>query len=127
MNKKTNRRIFIGLFIFTITIPIYAQTEQANLAKYWKYRDRLRSKFIVVSENVMDYGVNIPASDIYYKSDSTKSYICWGDGNNNMSHYLSVLATELWLLKHNNKDYTTTLKELYFAMLALERLDVYSE
>lgn len=126
MSIKTIK-LLIGLFISGLTVPFFAQNEMDNQAKYWKYRDRLRNKFIVVSENVMDYGVNIPASDIYYKSDSTKSYICWGDGNNNMSHYLSVLATELWLLKHNNQDYTTTLKELYFAMLALERLDAYSE
>ena len=78
---------------------------------------------MVVSENVMDYGVNIPASEIYYD----KNLISWGDANNNMSHYLSMLATELWLLKHNNQDYSSTLKELYYAMLALERLDLYSE
>jgi hypothetical protein len=44
-----------------------------------------------------------------------------------MSHYLSILATEYKLLKLNNKDYSQTLKELYYAMLAIERLDLYSE
>jgi hypothetical protein len=121
------RKLFIGLFFCVLTIPFYGQTDKDNLTKYWKYRERLRNRFMVVSENVMDYGVNIPASDIFYKSDSTKSVISWGDGNNNMSHYLSMLATELWLLKRNKQDYSTTLKELYYAMLALERLDAYSE
>jgi len=44
-----------------------------------------------------------------------------------MSHYLSLLSTELYLLKNNGQDYSTTLKELYYAMLAMERLDLYSE
>ncbi|MDR3652280.1 MAG: hypothetical protein P4L34_04835 [Paludibacter sp.] len=117
------RRIFIGLSFFVLTIHTYGQTPHDNLIKYWKYRDRLRTRFMVVSKNVLDYGVNIPASDIFYDKD----LISWGDANNNMSHYLSMLATELWLLKNNHQDYSTTLKELYYAMLALERLDTYSE
>ena len=121
------RRILIGLFFLVLIVPVFGQNQHDNLLKYWKYRERLRNRFMVVSENVMEYGVNIPASDIFYKSDSTKSYISWGDANNNMSHYLSMLATELWLLKQNNQDYSQTLKELYYAMLALERLDTYSE
>jgi hypothetical protein len=121
------RKVAVVLFLLVITLPFYGQTDKDNLAKYWRYRERLRKRFIVVSDNVLDYGVNIPASDIFHKSDSAKSFISWGDGNNNMSHYLSVLATELWLLKHNHQDYSTTLKELYYAMMALERLDAYSE
>jgi hypothetical protein len=121
------KKILIGLFFWVLAIPFWGQTQHDNLVKYWKFRERLRNRFIVVSENVMDYGVNIPASDIFYNPDSTKSSISWGDGNNNMSHYLSMLATELWLLKQNNQDYSSTLKELYYAMLALERLDTYSE
>jgi len=121
------RRILVGLFFLVLIVPVFGQNQHDNLEKYWKYRERLRNRFMVVSENVMEYGVNIPASDIFYKSDSTKSYISWGDANNNMSHYLSMLATELWLLKQNGQDYSTTLKELYYAMLALERLDTYSE
>jgi hypothetical protein len=86
---------------------------------------------MVVSSNVLTDGVNIPASDIIHNlpndTTSDQNFISWGDGNNNMSHYLSVLATELWLLKNNGQDYSITLKELYYAMLALERLDGYSE
>jgi len=102
---------------------MYAQTQEENLVKYWKYRDKLRNKFIVINENVEHFGVNIPAAYIDYNN----ARISWGDANSNMSHYLSVLATELWLLKQNYQDYSTTLKELYYAMLAMERLDTYSE
>jgi len=117
------RIILIWVSFLVVTFQAYGQTQHDNLKKYWEYRDRLRNRFMVVSENVLDYGVNIPASDLHYDKD----LISWGDANNNMSHYLSMLSTELWLLKKNNQDYSITLKELYYAMLALERLDSYSE
>ena len=117
----------IRLLILTLSIPVFissmAQNQLENLKKYWCYRDRLRNDFIVVDQNVEHFGVNIPASEI----DHTRGEVRWDDGNMNMSHYLSVLATELWLLKNNNQDYTLTLKELFYAMLAMERLDLYSE
>ena len=119
------RKVVLVLLILVFSVPFFGQTQDDNLIKYWNYRDRLRKRFIVVSQNVMDYGVNIPASDIFYGIN--KGYISWGDGNNNMSHYLSMLSTELWLLKHNNQDYSQTLRELLYAMMALERLDTYSE
>ncbi len=116
-------KILILLFILLFLVPFYAQDQDQNLTKYWSYRDRLRQKFMVVTEDVSDFGVNIPAASIIYDNNE----IWWGDANSNMSHYLSVLATELWLLKNNNQDYSQTLKELLYAMLALERRDVYSE
>ena len=119
------RKILFGLLLLVFALTCYGQTQGENLKKYWNYRDRLRKRFIVVTEKVMDFGVNIPASDIFYGQD--KGYISWGDANNNMSHYLSMLATELFLLKQNNQDYSQTLKELLYAMMALERLDTYSE
>ena len=117
------KKIITGLLLFLSFSLCWGQNQEDNLKKYWKYRQRLRDKFMVVSGDVMDYGTNIPASDLSYDDNM----IGWGDGNNNMSHYLTVLATELWILKHNNQDYSTTLKELYYAMLALERLDNFSE
>ncbi len=120
MSRKREILIIILLLLFG---RIAAQTPNENLQKYWNYRERLRNKFIVIDKNVETPGVNIPAVEIFYN----QSKISWGDANSNMSHYLSVLATELWLLKKNNQNYSTTLKELYYAMLALERLDTYSE
>ncbi len=117
------KKLLLGLIISVTIVPVNGQNQADNLTKYWRYRDRLRERFIVVNEHVENYGVNIPAASIDYDNGN----ISWGDANSNMSHYLSVLATELWLLKRNNQDYSTTLKELYYAMLAMERLDTYSE
>ena len=110
----------ISLFVFAVCFS-YAQSPQRNLEKYWHYRDRLRERFVVVSQDVEEEGVNIPAGDIFGDT------VSWSDGNSIMSHYLSLLSTELWLLKTNGQDYSQTLAELYYAMLALERLDLYSE
>ena len=110
----------ISLFVFAVCFS-YAQSPQRNLEKYWHYRDRLRERFVVVSQDVEEEGVNIPAGDIFGDT------VSWSDGNSIMSHYLSLLSTELWLLKTNHQDYSQTLAELYYAMLALERLDLYSE
>ena len=38
----------------------------------------------------------------------TLSKVSWSDGNSIMSHYLSLLSTELWLLKNNGQDYSTS-------------------
>ena len=119
------KKILSIIFMFFMVVPLFGQNQWYNLEKYWRYRAILRDRFIVVSPNVEEQGVNIPASEIFYDNEGNK--INWGDGNSNMSHYLSVLATELWLLKNNHQDYSTTLKELYYAMLAMERLDFYSE
>ncbi len=116
--------LIITLFIISTNV-INAQSPQQNLEKYWHYRERLREKFIVISQNVEEEGVNIPAGDIYYAEN--KKHVSWSDGNSIMSHYLSLLSTELYLLKNNGQDYSVTLKELYYAMLAMERLDLYSE
>lgn len=117
------KKTFVYILLMLLSSISIAQNQSENLKKYWCYRERLRRDFIVVSENVEKFGVNIPAASI----NLTKNIIDWGDGNSGISHYLSVLSSELWLLKNNGQDYSETLKELYYAMLALERMDLYSE
>ena len=115
------RRFILAIITVFSALSAFSQSPQRNLEKYWHYRDRLREKFVVVSQDVEEEGVNIPAGDIFGDT------VSWSDGNSIMSHYLSLLSTELWLLKTNHQDYSQTLAELYYAMLALERLDLYSE
>lgn len=115
------KKIIMATLLAISVSYAYSQTQQQNLEKYWRYRDRLRERFIVVSQNVEEEGVNIPCG--YLFTDKAK----FSDGNYNMSHYLSLLSTELYMLKKNGQDYSETLKELYYAMLAMERLDLYSE
>src|SRR5262245_2741178 len=120
----TNQRKFcftglIGL-ILLINIPVAAQNQADNLAKYWRYRDRLRNEFVYVSSYVEEFGNNLPGCDRYTQDGISR--LSWGDANNMMNHYLTVLATELWLLKSNEQPYQQTLSELTYAMIAIERL-----
>ena len=114
-------RLLLLLLVVINCNSVFCQSPQQNLEKYWHYRDRLRDRFVVVSQDVEEEGVNIPAGDIFGDT------VSWSDGNSIMSHYLALLSTELYLLKTNGQDYSQTLAELYYAMLALERLDLYSE
>ncbi|HKK62274.1 MAG TPA: hypothetical protein VJ951_06930 [Bacteroidales bacterium] len=114
--------LIVGLFSFS---AVQSQSQYSNLEKYWKYRERLREKFVYVSDSVENFGVNLPAVKINY--DDTASTLGFGDNNVRSAFYLSLLSTELYLLKENGENYSETLKELYYALLAIERLDLYSE
>ena len=100
-----------------------SQNTILNNAKYQTYKQRLLNKFVVVSPNVEEFGNNIPA----HNYDLDANYVGWGDANSNMSNYISILVTEYRLLKNSNRNYIETLKQLYYALLALERIDLYSE
>src|SRR6056297_456061 len=116
------KHIITFIIVFS-PLLLSAQNQQANLEKYWRYRERMKNKFMVVSENVKEEGVNVP----FFTIDNQNSKIRSSDNNPKWNHYLTTLATELWLLKRNNEDYSETLKELYYAMLAFERIDLYTE
>ncbi|NLA25615.1 MAG: hypothetical protein GX879_11680 [Bacteroidales bacterium] len=128
--KHINKTFFIAIIGFWFGFnfsSLEAQNTSDLLDKYSHYRDRLLNEFVVVSNNVEEFGVNIPATDRVHDKDGKPYYISWGDGNCNFNHYLGFLATEYRLLKNNNEDYTETYKMLIYTILAIERLDLYSE
>ncbi|MCL2329429.1 MAG: hypothetical protein FWC39_13070 [Bacteroidetes bacterium] len=57
------KKIFITLFAVFIAVSLFGQNQIMNLEKYWKYRQELRDKFIVISSDVEEPGVNIPAAE----------------------------------------------------------------
>jgi hypothetical protein len=117
--------IFLGL-IFSLQIVGQEYPHLAMMAKYNQYRQRLENEFVLVSENVEHYGVNIPAVD-RRTNKWGRDILSWSDGNSNFNNYIIFLVTEIELLKRNNMPYQHSLAQLYYAMLALERLDLYSE
>jgi hypothetical protein len=126
---------YIVLFLTVLNyVNIHSQDQLTNLEKYWEYRVKLIDDFTIQDSDVLRLGVNIPLASIWVEPPVELGDGQWysnviksGDGNNVRGNYLSVLATELWLLKNNEQDYSETLKELYYFMLAMERLDAYSE
>lgn len=116
--------VLLTIAIITSTSFMYSQNLEQNLKKYWYYRERLKSDFMVVDNNNAQ-GTNLPASSRYEKDGEV--ILGWGDSEGFLGQYIMVLATEYRLLKDNEKDYSETLQELKNALNAFERLDKYAE
>lgn len=129
--KTTLIAIFFCLLIGDFAT--YAQLGEQEYAKYWYYRHRLRTEFMVLGEGPecsdgrgAEYGGNlgysIPAHQIYTRAKNIK----WADGTIDLGFYIAVLATEYQLLDEGGHDTENTLNELYMALKAYERLDNFS-
>ena len=132
---------FLLLFILHQT---FSQSNWYDQNKYWYYRYRLVKDFLARGEeNPLNClpggpgsgsGYSIPAGHIWSKGTKPGDDnividvdMYWGDGTTYLGWYIGVLATEYKLLLDNNQSTTATLKELYYAMKAYERLDRKSE
>ncbi len=98
-----------------------AQTSADNVAKYHALRQRLLSEFTVVGS---EPGQSQPAD----LRDDGEGFIKWADSTIRLGWYLSVLATEHHIVSNPDRypgaaGPEQTLDELYYALLALERLD----
>ena len=99
-----------------------SQTPEINLAKYWNYRQMLKTDFMMCSDPE-SLGHFIPAENRH----DLNGFLRWGDATWHMGHYLCVLATEYRLLKDNNQDVTATADELLNLIYSLKRLDESAE
>jgi len=130
--------LLLGLLIPQL-IFTQISTDQQNLEKYWKLRNTFREQFIKIGPND---GESLPAGalkpcdcvdDLNESQDGTPiSITCygemlWGDGMIRHGHYLGLLATEYRLLKNSGQDVTGVLYELYYAISAINRLDLRAE
>ena len=103
----------------------HADTTAQNLDKYRSLRRRLVTEFVSVGAA---QGQSQPAPE---RMDNL-GLMKWGDGTIALGFYLGMLATEHYILSHPTQftgaasspaDITATRDELYYALLALERLD----
>jgi hypothetical protein len=114
-----------------------AQTDKINLEKYWKFRNDFVQKFVKIGA---ESGESLPANSIGPRecwdndpNDGTTNFawdygnMSWGDGMIYHGHYLSFLATEYALRKKEGLDTVGVLYELYYALNAINRLDVSAE
>lgn len=124
-NKIIPLLIYFSLCPFILT---QAQDEHIGtlMKKYNHYRERLENEYVLVSPDVEMYGTNIPAVDRLRNQKGYK-HLSWSDGNSNFHDYIILLVTEIELLKRNDQPYKKSLTALVYAMLAIERLDLYSE
>lgn len=113
------------MVLIIISHNFFAQTPLLNQEKYWLYRTNL-DYFRVIG---LEEGESLVA-DIRNKYDGNASGgISFGDGMIRQGWYLGVLGTEVFLLKknQNQKVFEKTIKELYYALKAVERLDLSGE
>lgn len=119
----------ISFFILLSFYSVHAQ-QVNNLSaseKYFSFRKKLVTEFTLGIGN--DFGQSIPASvsNTFDKNYRGVNTISWGDATIELSYYCCVLATEYLLLTSQNKPTDQTLKELYFAVEAFNRLDYYGD
>lgn len=113
--------------VAVVSACCFSQRSQAQLPEFEKYaklKKRLNETFVKVGPLA---GESIPANRLYNKwDDHTNRYYLnleFGDATIHLGWYLAVLATENRLLREHKKNTDENLKELYYALHALERLD----
>lgn len=118
------KKIFIFLLIFISFSELFGQSPLLNLRKYIYLRERLRSDFMII-DSTNRQGTNIPAG-------SRNRWTSWLSYTENpmiecISPYMILLATEYASNKKFGLDYSQTLNELSYLLLAVERIDLNAE
>ena len=120
------------VFTFLLTILTFQSLSQPSanseerLMKYWKYRQRLIDHFIL--EIGPDWGCSLPISErVIFLNSPNSNYAKWGDSPVHLSKYIGVLSTEYELLYNEGYPTDQTLRELFYALFAINRLDLHGE
>ena len=116
-----NKYIISILFLIVCCVNCYGQTPAQNAAKYDLYRDRLLQDYIIgVGSGA---GMSLPASI----RDTSTGSIFWGDATIDLSYYIGVLATEYFIKTQNSSVTDSTVRELFYAINTINRLDYSAE
>ena len=122
MKSISNIRTLLFLSLYLSLSFIQAQETtiaQKNLDKYWNYRNRLTNYFVKPGPKI---GESVVAH-IRNKNKSSEKGFSVSDQTIDLAWYIGILATEYRLLVDNNQNVDNTVRELYYAMLAFDRLD----
>jgi len=106
--------IFMGLDVFS-------QDLSWDEEKYEIYRERLKQHFMVGIGP--ELGMSIPAMSW----DTVNGIAKWSDCTIDHGQYLGVLGSEYKILSLQGEDTEETVRELYYALYALNRLDYFAE
>lgn len=112
-------RLLLFLLLTEVSLLLSAQTAEQNHTKYQTYRDRIK----------YFYTIGTSPGECQYASISgmfpprVKRLNFGGDQSIEMAWFTSVMATEYFIRSKDGQDVSTTLKELYYALMAYKRLD----
>ena len=124
--------ILTSIFILSGLI-LKGQTPGQNLDKYWNYKERLTTKFMVVENPLSVHplhidGINLPAN---WRNPTNNfdnhNQIKWADAEHHLGYYLAVLATEYKLLTIHNENTSETVTGIKYLLQTIERLDYRAE
>lgn len=119
--------LLVGVFCLLTSNAQVSQTEKDLLKKYWDYRDRYKKHFVKIGREA---GESVPISE-WFKTqncgDIQGGQIKTGDAMGNLGDYMCLLATEYYLTKKQGGDLTAIRNEIYYALKALERVDLFAE
>jgi len=133
---KYSKTLLLVLFSFFLSADILlAQDSDALFIKYLAYKDRLNEEFIDIGEGpgkMLIPGMINPAFEpswgSYCKIDPKgKGKVHFGDVTYRMGDYMAVLATEFRLFRDNGHSTKQTLREIFYTLKAIERLDSLAE
>lgn len=123
-------RTLFFLALFFSKLMCVAQTDHENQDKYWKYRERLKNKFVKIGPQAgesIPMACRIPGYAYGGTPDASGTQLQWKDATITLGYYVIVLATEYKLLKNAGENFQPTLNELYYALTAINRLDQKAE
>ncbi len=115
---------------------VKCQSSAENLQKYWWYRYKLVNDFMKIGDECGESliarkrrldGWFIFPSGNKEPTSHDGNHLQYGDQTIGLGMYMGVLATEYRFLSNNSKDVNRTLMEIYYALKAFERLDIYAE
>ena len=120
--KTIHKNIVLLLILSAITtLQGLTQTPQLNEEKYWTYRERLRNEYMIgIGPGV---GMSIPASI----RDTASGILQWTDCTMAHGEYMAILGMEYKILDDRSDELDQTIKELYYALYAFNRLDYTAE
>lgn len=113
--------LFLALFLLVQCPIARSQSGENNVAKYRTYRERLRHNFIAIGPG---HGESLPFTT---RNHNGLAALSQGEGPIMLGNYIGMLATEYKLLSFSQADNETTLRELYYALYAFNRLDLVAD
>ena len=115
--------IIITFLLGFVSTSLEAQNHQQNHEKYWYYRWRLTNHFMKVGPN---QGESLIANERGLGNPNRKKMV-FGDQTFNLGYFMSILAMEYNQLAQNNQNTDETIRQLYYTLYAINRLDENAE
>ncbi|HUM47601.1 MAG TPA: T9SS type A sorting domain-containing protein [Chitinophagales bacterium] len=124
--KTIDRVVFVLALLLVGANSLKAQTDWDNIEKYWRYREKLTTKFTAVGDQ---QGESIIAGMRGRKAwlFPGELFSGFGDQTISLAQYIGMLATEYRILKDAGYNLDQTKEELFYAIESFNRLDYNAE